>query len=147
MPDKVLRKVLTLLKMKNCWDKTMMVPYFGSQWIGISQDCATYIADFHRLNPKYYQLNRHTFAPDEHFFHTIIGNSPFASQCDEKISFVERGTWRLANFHIIDPSLTKWYTIHDWAEIENSDKLFLRKVRSSDGNALLDKIDKKISTN
>ena len=85
-------------------------------------------------------MNKYTFSPDEHYFHTIIGNSFFAKKSDGKMEFQGRGTWRLANYHIIDISLTKWFTLSDWTEIVNSEKLFVRKINSQTGSDLVVKI-------
>jgi hypothetical protein len=84
---------------------------------------------------------RYTFAPDEQFFHTIIMNSPFADNSDGRQAFIERGTWRTANFHLVDPSLTKWFGAEDVDLIRNSDKFFVRKLRSGVSDTLVDWID------
>lgn len=89
-------------------------------------------------------MNCHTFSPDEHYFHTLIGNSRFDAYADGLQDFQGVGTWRLANLHLIDPSLSKWFTLQDWDSIKNSDKLFVRKIRSLDGAELVDRIDKEL---
>lgn len=141
--DRIIRKAFTSLHLKNNWTFSL-TPYFGSQWIAITQECCRYILDYHHQYPSFRRMNRYTFSPDEHYFHTIIGNSPFLNNSDGIVSYEGRGTWRLANLHMIDPSLSKWFTIDDWSIIEKSTQLFVRKVRTSDGLELIKKIDKKI---
>lgn len=142
--DKTIRNIGNSLRLKSSWNKEI-VPYFGSQWLAITTDCALYILKFVKDNPEYHKNNRHTFSPDEHFFHTIIGNSPYKNKSDGLQLYEGRGTWRLANLHVIHSSLAKWYSVEDWNEIKSSNKLFIRKVNSAISSTLLDLIDDKIS--
>lgn len=50
-------------------------PYAGSQWWVIDQYAAEYILRYLREHPEYVRFHRHTFAPDELFFHMILLNS------------------------------------------------------------------------
>lgn len=131
------------LRFKNFWDNSF-VPYFGSQWWALTPDCARYILDFVKSNPDFYEMNKYTFSPDEHFFHTIVGNSHYKEKSDGVQEFKQRGTWRMANFHIIATNLAKWYTIDDWNKIISSDRLFVRKLNSMVSQELTDSIDEKI---
>lgn len=141
--DKVLRRILNSLSLKNNWNKSM-VPYFGSQWIAITPDCASYIINFQKKNPWFRKMNKYTFSPDEHYYHTIIGNSEYRFNSDGLQIFTGRGTYKLANFHLIDSSLSKWFTIDDWNEIKTSEKIFARKFSSSSSNTIISKIIKEI---
>jgi hypothetical protein len=47
----------------------------------------------------------------------------------------------MANLHLIDPTLAKWFTIADREEVARSDRYFLRKVRTGASDELLDYID------
>lgn len=138
--DSALRKVLRSIGMRNHWHSSI-IPYFGSQWFALTVDCCKYILDYHATNSWYRDINKYSFAPDEHYFHTIVGNSPFLTNSDGIQPFEGRGTWRMANLHIIHISLSKWYTINDWEEIRTSDKLFVRKVRTLEGSELVEKIN------
>jgi hypothetical protein len=51
--------------------------YAGSQWWALSKRCIGYILHFILENPEYVDFYKYTSVPDEMFFHTIIGNSPF----------------------------------------------------------------------
>lgn len=141
--DKSTRAILNKIKFRNNWNENM-VPYFGSQWCALTTDCCQYIIDFQDENPWYREINKYTFSPDEHYYHTIIGNSEFAANSAGVQSFEGRGTWRLANFHIIDQSLSKWFTVDDWELVASSDKFFIRKVRSFDGIELVDRINREL---
>lgn len=89
-------------------------------------------------------MNKYTFSPDEHYYHTIIGNSKYAEMANGLQKFKGHGTWRMANLHIIDESLSKWFTLDDWKTIIDSDKLFVRKVNSKSGSTLVNHIDNAI---
>ena len=51
--------------------------YAGTQWWALSRPCVDYILQFLKQNPAYSQFYKYTRVPDEMFFHTMIGNSPF----------------------------------------------------------------------
>lgn len=141
--DKALRKLCTVIKMKNDWDEKT-IPYFGSQWCALTEACARYVLRFHDENKWFRDMNKRTFSPDEHYIHTIVGNSHFLEASGGVQAFKGRGTWRTANYHIIDKSLAKWFTIDDWQEVRDTERLFVRKVRSSDGYELINKIDNEL---
>lgn len=141
--DKILRRLMNMLQLKNKWN-IHLVPYFGSQWWALTPECCRYILDYLASNPMYYEKFKYSFSPDEHFFHTIIGNSPFASQCSGEIAIQEnRGEneYYLTNLHFTDPSLLKWFTTKDFDKLLLSEKLFVRKVSSSKSISLIDKLD------
>jgi hypothetical protein len=144
--DKGIRKAANFLGLENSWDENTIIPYFGSQWWALTPSCCKYILDYINENNNYYSINKFTFSPDEHFFHTLVGNSVYKKNSDGLQAFEGRGTFKLANFHIIHPSLSKWYDLTDWDEIFSSDKLFVRKVNSLKSKVLLDKIDKELLT-
>ena len=139
--DRALRKLLSLIWIPNNWPPNI-IPYFGSQWCALTSDCCKYILDYQAANPWYRDINKYSFAPDEHYIHTLVGNSPFLANSDGIQPFKGKGTWRMANLHIIDISLSRWFTINDWEEIRASDKMFVRKVRTLDGVELVEKINR-----
>ncbi|WP_296404597.1 beta-1,6-N-acetylglucosaminyltransferase [Psychrobacter sp.] len=118
--------------------------YGGSNWTALNALCAEYVVDFHEKNKWFQDMFKYTYAADEHYIHTILGNSPLRSQCTGLQNFKYFGLDYLANLHLIDNSLTKWYTIADWKEIQQSEMFFVRKIRSLDGSALVDKINHEI---
>lgn len=146
LADKSVRKALRKLGIPNKWSNKV-IPYFGHTWCALTPQCCEYILDYHNDNPWFYESNKQTFSPDEHYFHTIIGNSPFNSKADGLQAYEGRGLWRLVNTHLICPSLQKWYTLDDWEQIISSDKLFVRKVNSISGGSLVEEIDAQILIN
>lgn len=141
-PDRVARKVANSLKMSNKWDGKW-IPYFGSNWWALTPACCEKVLETAKKVP-FIEMNRRTFAPDEKFFHTIVGNSEFAAKSDGLQEFLGVGTCNLANLHIVDPSLAKWFTEEDFEQVASSDKFFVRKVRTGTSTDLLDRIDKEL---
>lgn len=141
--NKVFRNIINRINFTNRWNNKI-IPYCGSQWCALTIDCCQYIIDFQNQNPWYRQMNKYTFSPDEHYYHTIIGNSKYAEMANGLQKFKGHGTWRMANLHIIDESLSKWFTLDDWKTIIDSDKLFVRKVNSKSGSTLVNHIDNAI---
>lgn len=140
---RTMRRISFHTNITNPWNDNL-IPYSGSQWTALNAQCAKYVVSFHENNSEFQDMMRYTYAPDEHYIHTILGNSPLSSQCTGPVEFKYIGLDYLANLHLIDNSLTKWYTLNDWTEITASDKLFVRKVRSIDGFELVDKINNEI---
>lgn len=52
--------------------------YGGSNWFSITGRCAAYIQKHYKKS--FYNRLKHTFAPEEMFFPTVIMNSPFAQK-------------------------------------------------------------------
>ncbi|GAB4366824.1 MAG: beta-1,6-N-acetylglucosaminyltransferase [Elainellaceae cyanobacterium] len=50
---------------------------FGSQWWAITPECAAFILQFVEQNLEFLNFYKYAHCPDEHFFHTIVANSPF----------------------------------------------------------------------
>lgn len=143
--DKSIRKTLGILARP--YKKTPLkdiTPCFGSQWWAITPSCAQYILDYVKEHPEFFQYFKTAFSPDEYFFHTIIGNSPFLKNSDGFQKYEGRGTYKMANLHVIHPSLTKIYTIRDFNELKNSDKYFVRKITTRDSQDLVGKIKNKL---
>ena len=118
-------------------------PCAGSQWWALSLDCAKYILNFVEQRPDVVSYYKHTFAPDEHFFHTIVANSPYFDQIVYEKNKLT-GPHNFANLHIIHPTLVKVYTKDDFDEIQKSNKFFVRKVNTAQSTELLNKINDKI---
>ncbi len=138
--DKGLRKLGNLSETANRWSERY-TPFFGSTWWALTPACCRHIMSVLRGDTRFVDMNRRTFAPDEHFFHTIVGNSEFCQQSDGLQEYLGVGTCNLANLHLIDPTLAKWFSIADSEEIVRSDRYFVRKVRTEVSSDLLDFID------
>ncbi|KGJ81787.1 hypothetical protein GY21_01560 [Cryobacterium roopkundense] len=120
-------------------------PFHGSAYWAITPEAGQHILDTvagsrGQALEKYY---RRAFASDEQFFHTIIGNSSFAECSTGPQEFLGRGTYRMGNLHLVDPSLTKWFGPGDLQMVTQSPMYFVRKVRSSTSAGLLDALDQR----
>jgi len=144
--DAAIRILLKKYAFKNHWNEEI-IPYLGSQWCALSMNACQYVYDYHLENEWYRKMNKFTFAPDAQYIHTIIGNSELIDLEAHLLPYEGRGSYRMANYHIIDKHLAKWYTIDDWQEIITSDKLFVRKIRSKDGTQLVRRINEEILCN
>jgi hypothetical protein len=123
-----------------------MVPCWGSAYWALTPQCVNHILEFTDKRPDYVRWARSSYAPDEHYFHTIVGNSSFLSASDGFIPCEGNKTYKMANLHLIDPSLRKVRTEEDLREILNSDKFFVRKLTSGQSKGLLDILDQDVLT-
>lgn len=143
----------------------------GSQWWGITTECAKYILKTIEDNDKIETYFKSSFAPDELFFHTIIFNSPFSLKTLNKEVEAYTGKWHWNNFHYLNtdalecppnPTLksnfkklkskipfkngytgsTDFLMEKDFDKIENNNYIFIRKVNSAHSLKLIDRIDK-----
>ncbi len=62
-------------------------PYGGSLWWALSRAACEYILRFTTENRRIVKFYQHTLVPDEGFFQTIIGNSPFRTQVARNLTF------------------------------------------------------------
>lgn len=139
--DKITRKFLgVLFRFYRKKPLENIIPCFGSQWWAITPQCAAYILDYVDKNPLFPKYFKSSFGPDEYFFHTLVGNSPFLHQAGGFQQYESRGTSKMANLHVIHPSLSKVYTISDFEELRNSDKFFVRKITTESSKELVEKI-------
>lgn len=64
-----------------------LVPYFGNAGWALTRDACKYILEFVENNPSFCNYFEKAFAPDEMFFHTILGNSVFKSRMNRHFTF------------------------------------------------------------
>ncbi|WAC13619.1 beta-1,6-N-acetylglucosaminyltransferase [Dyadobacter pollutisoli] len=112
------------------------VPVGRSQWMSITLDAARYIIEYLRSHPGLVSFFRHTWAPDEIIFQTILYNSGFR---DKMVNY---------NLRYIDwqngkasPEILKE---SDLEKLLNSGALFARKFDMLNHPGILDQLDKKI---
>jgi hypothetical protein len=148
LPDKILRKLATLSvrPIKRSLPEGL-VPCEGSQWWVLTEECAEYLLNMARERPELSRLYRYAMAPDEHFFHTLVQNSPFAAEAAPIMPYSGKGMWKKANIHVVHPSLKKIYTLADFDELMATGKLFVRKVNTLRSTPLMDKLDHTFLTN
>lgn len=114
--------------------------YYGSQWIGVTRQCAQYIMEC--LNNKYISgYFSTTYAPDELCIPTIVHNSPFKDKALAKsnLDFQE-----ITPLHYLNYTDCIWtYDEHDFNTIVSSNKMFVRKLVSGKSEKLIDLLEKR----
>lgn len=119
-----------------------MTPHFGSQWWGLSRACVAKILSFVDANPAFARSYRTVYAPDEHFFQTIVANSEFGAAA---LRVEDRGdaTNQLAPLHLIAPAADRYFrsSESDFALAASTPRFFIRKVSTARSAGLLDRID------
>jgi hypothetical protein len=66
-----------------------LAPYAGSEWWALSRAACEYIVAFVREHEPLVKFFRNTICPDESFFHTILGNSPFRSKAVRSVTYAD----------------------------------------------------------
>ena len=100
-----------------------LTPCGGEQWWALSREALIYISAFLQVHPHVLKFFRHSFAPDESIFQTILFNSPFAkNMTHERLHYVDHERPNPAYPRTLDHS--------DLDRLETSDKLFARKFNN-----------------
>ena len=101
-------------------------PYAGSTWWALTRDACQYLSEFVERNRHVEEYFQSVFAPEEAFFHTILGNSAFHSRTRRNLLYED---WFARGGHpeMIDE--------HHIALFESQQKVFLDDVFGS-GEAL-----------
>jgi Core-2/I-Branching enzyme len=144
-------------KLRGLWNKASKVlgrdlrteigttPYFGSQWFALSDRCVAMILTFVAAHPEFVRAYCTVYAPDEHFFQTIVANSEFGASA---IQIEDRGivTNQSAPLHQIAPSEDRYFGNGgaDFDLVVRTGKFFLRKVSPQRTGTLLDRIDREL---
>ena len=145
-------------------------PYFGSQWWALTPECVAYILNYTEINKKFDKFFKHSMAPDEMYFHTLVFNSKYSLKTINNGAEDYSPTWKWNNFHYLKfpfncnnlinksfieklkiafkkeeytgsiPFLDESYLL----EIKESKYIFARKFNSVYSKELLDYIDEKI---
>lgn len=71
-------------------------PYAGSTWWALSREACQYIVDFHDRDRRLAEFYVNSFASDEAYFHTILGNSPFRARMRRNLVYED---WLGQNGH------------------------------------------------
>jgi hypothetical protein len=118
-------------------------PYAGDACWTLTRKACEYILEFVHQNPAMSSYFRYTFAPDESFFHTILGNSPFRARARRSLLY---RYWPTPGPHpqTLTSERVKFFEDQErvWIEDEfgTGEALFARKF-SDDNLDLLDRID------
>lgn len=112
--------------------------YKGSNWFTLSGDCVEYIVTYLKTNHKYMRDYNHTICADEHFFQTLILNSPF------KDSVINNTLREIQWDGGANPRV---YRMEDYYLLCDSSALFARKFDSDLDNEIIKKIYQRIKFN
>jgi hypothetical protein len=85
-PKFLLEVLLKKLKIKR---KAPFRVYAGSQWFALTAGCVQYILKTVNEDTGYVDFFCHTLVPDEAFFQTIIGNSPFREETMANLTYTD----------------------------------------------------------
>ncbi|MFL6088960.1 MAG: beta-1,6-N-acetylglucosaminyltransferase [Aeromicrobium sp.] len=110
----------------------------SSQWTLLTRACLEDLLPI-ALDPAYRRLFRHTYAPDEMYFATLVHSSRWSART-EFGGLEERGeriTTEFPNFHYVDPSLNVWLDETQAPKVAASGAFFARKIRSRDVDTFL----------
>ena len=137
--DKILRKALEVSLSR--FRRRIPIPLFvGSQWWSITIDCAHYVLKYVHQHTEELNFIQYSFAPDEYFFHSIIYNSRFKTECPAELVWTESlSPYSTADLHVVHLS-----PINEtrYQELRTSSKLFVRKVSTLASQKLLDLLDR-----
>jgi len=78
-----------LLKKMKVNRKAPFKVYAGTQWFALTQNCVNYIIKTAQGDKRYINFFKHTLVPDEAFFQTIIGNSPFLDNTAASLTYTD----------------------------------------------------------
>jgi len=93
----------------------------GSAYWAFTPECAAYVLDFATRETDFMRWTSSSFAVDEHFFHTIIGNSDYCAASDGFFPYEGNKTYRMASLHQVHESMRKIYTEADFDELRDTD--------------------------
>jgi len=83
-----------LLKKLKIKRKAPFKVYAGTQWFALTHRCIEYILKTVKEDKRYIRFFKHTLVPDEAFFQTIIGNSPFLQDTASSLTYTD---WEVTN--------------------------------------------------
>lgn len=113
--------------------------YWGSSWWSLSNECARYVYKTYNENAEIRKYLRYSFAPDELWVQTILGNSQYKERLlhVDSYDFNKVTVLQLVEYR---DSIKIWEK-KDYDTIKRSDKMFLRKVTTEKSKDLLDLLD------
>jgi hypothetical protein len=121
--------------------------YSGHACWALSRDACRHIARFVTSNPHFVKYFRNTFAPDESFFQTILGNSPFRANIRKNLVYADWSASRGDHPAMLNDGHLRFFEAREkvWVEDEwgAGEMLFARKL-SDDRLDLAERIDEMI---
>lgn len=117
--------------------------YAGVVWSALSMGCVRHILDHVEKNPRYVSFFRTSAVPEEMFFQTIVGNSPFAGDIKGTLTYMDwdadlRSPAFFSAAHL--PKVAPGVLHEHKPSGRRYEKIFARKFNDHSG-PLLDEID------
>lgn len=121
-----------------------LVPYGGSTWWALSREACDFILRFVTRESRAVQFFMNTLCPDESFFQTILGNSPFKSRIVRNLTYTDWSAGGASPENITERHLALFRTPAAFTQDDiygSGEKLFARKFVNQSGHlvALLDR--------
>lgn len=115
--------------------------YFGSDYWAITPECARHVVETLENDSELCRYFRTTFVPSELCLQTIVFNSPFGAR-----ALLHTGSYpgltTLTPLHYIHyGEAIKVLTVDDWPLLQESGKMFCRKVVTGQSDRLAERID------
>jgi hypothetical protein len=121
-------------------------PYSGNTWWALSREACEYILQFMESNRHVEKYFRNTFAPEESFFHTIMGNSPLRPRIRRNLVY-EDWSARGAHAGMITDAQVRLFESQEKVFVEDmygSGEVLLARKLSDDDLVLVERIDEMI---
>lgn len=118
--------------------------YTGSDYWALTYDCAKFVFEVMRDDQRLMKYFSTSFIPSEGVVNTIVFNSKFKNNCSHQYEgYLYPGLELLTPLHHLQyKEAIKVYTLEDWNELKESDKMFFRKARTGYSDKLIEKIEK-----
>ncbi len=118
-------------------------PYAGNTWWALSREACEYILRFMESNQHVEKYFRNTFAPEESFFHTIMGNSPLRPRIRRNLVYED---WSVRGAHpgMITDAQVRLFEAQEKVCVEDmygSGEVLLARKFSDDDLGLVERID------
>jgi hypothetical protein len=127
------------------WRKHLgnLEPYSGMTWWALSREACQYVVEFQDRDPRLSKYLENVFAPEEVYFHTILGNSPFRSRMRRNLLY-EDWSQEGARPEMITEKHCEMFEAQDRVSIQDihgpGEALFARKF-SDESLGLVARID------
>lgn len=120
--------------------------YTGSDYWGLTYDCARYVFETMRDDKKLMRYFQYSYIPSEGVINTIVFNSKYKENCSIYSEDAEYpGLEALTPLHYTYyKGAIKVYTIDDWGELMNTDRMFFRKARTGISDTLIERLEHEI---
>jgi hypothetical protein len=129
--------------------------YHGSSWWALTRECIEYVLQFLSSHDGYRSFFKYTRFGEEIFFHSIVKQSPFASQIthdfetapnqEEYFLSDEHGT-HCINWHVQPDGHPKVLDMEDFDKLLHSQSLFARKFDEQKSAQLIARLENMLGT-